>query len=49
MLMIQTDKSDISQIQLSDIVSLLYFDLSVDKEWRVEMLNHLLGQQERAH
>ena len=45
MLMIQMDKSDFNQIQLSDIESILDFDLSKDEEWKVEILKHLLAKQ----
>ena len=47
MLMIHTSKSDINQIQLSDIESLPYFDTAVDEEWRLEMLKHLLEEREK--
>ena len=46
--MVQMDKSDINQIQLSDIESILDFDLSEDKEWGVEILKHLLPEQEKS-
>ena len=48
MLMIQLDKSDINQIQISDIESLPYFDLAEDEEWRLEMLKHLLKEREEG-
>ena len=48
MLMIHADKSDINQLQISDIDSLPYFDLAEDEEWRLEMLKHLLEEREEA-
>ena len=48
MLMIQLDKSDLNQIQISDIESLPYFDMAVDEEWRLEMLKHLLEEREKS-
>ena len=48
MIMIHTNKSDISQILPSDIESLPYFNLAEDEEWRVEMLRHLLDERERS-
>ena len=47
-LLLHTDRSDISQIQLSDIDDLPYFDLPEDEEWRAEMLKHLLDMREQG-
>ena len=47
-IMIQTSKSDISEIQVSDIESIQYFELAEDEEWRVEMLRHLLEEREKS-
>ena len=49
MLMLHSDRSDICQIQLSDIDALPYFDLPEDEEWRAEMLKHLLEEREQGH
>ena len=48
MIMMQTDKSDIREIQLSDIENIPYFDLAEDEDWRVEMLRHLLEEREKS-
>ena len=47
-MLLHTDRSDISQIQLSDIDDLPYFDLPEDEEWRAEMLKHLLDMREQG-
>ena len=47
-IMIQTSRSDISEIQLSDIESIQYFELAEDEEWRVEMLRHLLEERDKS-
>ena len=47
-IMIQTSRSDISEIQVSDIESIQYFELAEDEEWRVEMLRHLLEEREKS-
>ena len=41
MLMLHTDKSDISQIVISDAENLPYFDMAEEEEWRIETLRHL--------
>ena len=46
MLMLHTDKSDISQIVMSDAENLPYFDMAEEEEWRIEMLRHLLEERE---
>ena len=48
MLMLHTDKSDISQIVMSDAENLPYFDMAEEEEWRIEMLRHLLEERERS-
>ena len=47
-LMQESDKSDISEIQLSDIETLPYFQLADDEEWRTEMLQHLLEERQQG-
>ena len=47
-IMIQTSRSDISEIQLSDIESIQYFELAEDEEWRVKMLRHLLEERDKS-
>ena len=46
MLMLETKKCDISEVQLSDLETLPYWQLSEDEEWRVGMLQHLLEERE---
>ena len=51
MLMRETDRCDcgwcdISEIQLSDIETLPYFQLAEDEEWRIGMIHHLLEERE---
>ena len=46
-LLLHTDGSDISKIQLSDIDGLHYFDLPKDEKWWAEMLKHLLNEREQ--
>ena len=47
MVMLHTNKSDISQIVMSDAKDLPYFDMAEEEEWRIEMLGHLLEERER--
>ena len=48
MLMLNSDRSDICQIQLTDADTLPYHDLPEDEEWRAEMLKHLLEEREQG-
>ena len=48
MLMLHSDRSDICQIQLSDIDDLPYCDLPEDEERRAEMLKPLLEEREQG-
>ena len=45
-LLLQTNKYDIRQIQLSDIDTIPYFDLPEEEEWRLEMLKHLIEERQ---
>ena len=45
-LLLQTNKYDISQIQLSDIDTIPYFDLPEEEEWRLEMHKHLMEERQ---
>ena len=44
LLMRESDKCDISEIQKSDIETLPYFQLGEDEEWRIGMIRHLLEE-----
>ena len=48
-IMLETSKSSVSEIELSDINSLMYFELGEEDEWRVEMLNYLLEERLEHH
>ena len=45
MLMLQCDKSEVSEVQLADMERLPYFQLAEDEEWRTEMIKHLLEER----
>ena len=47
--MLETSKSSVSEIELSDINSLMYFELGEEEEWRVEMLKYLLEERLEHH
>ena len=48
LLMQESDKSDITEIQKSDIKTLPYFQLAEDEEWRIGMLQHLLEERHQG-
>jgi hypothetical protein len=48
MLMLQCDRSDLSEIQLSDMGTLPYIHPAKDEEWQTEMLRHLLQQRQQG-
>ena len=47
-IMLETSKSNIYEVELSDINRLLYFKLDEEEEWRIEMLKYLL-EERRDH
>ena len=47
--MLETSKSSIREIELSNINSLMYFTLGEEEEWRVEMLKYLLEERLEHH
>jgi hypothetical protein len=44
-IMIETSKSNIYEVELSDINRLWYFKLDKEEEWRIEMLKYLLEER----
>ena len=48
MIMLHTQKSDISELSVSDADKLPYFDLAEDEDWRIGMLQHLLEERREA-
>ena len=44
-IMLETSKSSIREIELSDIDRLMYFNLGEEEEWRVEMIKYLLEKK----
>ena len=48
MIMLQTEKSDISDIQVSDADKIPYHDLAEDEDWRTGMILHLLEERREA-
>ena len=47
LLMLECGRSDISEVQQSDIDTLPYFQLADDEEWRTEMIKHLLEERQQ--
>ena len=48
MIMLQREKSDISELSVSDADNLPYHDLAEDEDWRTGMLLHLLEERREA-
>jgi hypothetical protein len=48
MIMLQTKKSDISDVEVSDADKLPYYDLAEDEDWRTGMIHHLLEERREA-
>ena len=48
MIMLQTEKSDISDVEVSDADKLPYYDLAEDEDWRTGMIHHLLEERREA-
>ena len=44
-IMLETSKSTVREVDLSDVNSLMYFKLGDEEEWRVEMLKYLLAER----
>lgn len=44
-IMLETSKSNIYEVELSDINRLCYFKLDEEEEWRIEMLKYLLEER----
>ena len=44
-IMIETSKSNIYEVELSDTNRLCYFKLDEEEEWRIEMLKYLLEER----
>ena len=43
--MLETSKSSIREIELSDIDRLMYFNVGEEEEWRVEMIKYILEEK----
>ena len=48
MIMLQTEQSDISEVEVSDADKLPYLDLPEDDDWRTGMIHHLLEERREA-
>ena len=48
MIMLQRERSDISEVSVSDADKLPYFDMDEDEDWRTGMLQHLLEERREA-